>query len=65
MCRYGGEMIDKTGEPRTPKDFREALDTIEHTIINPPLSHPLLVVHLGIIRDALRLVIIAGEKRHV
>ena len=49
----GMEMIDKTGEPRSNEDLQEAIEAIKHAMVNPPLTHPMLVVNLMAIKELL------------
>jgi len=44
---------DKTGQPRSGKELKEALETVISIMIKQPLVLPLFTVHAGIIKDAL------------
>lgn len=50
-------MEDKTGEPRTLKDYEDALEAVVTTMKDPPMDRPILVIHLSIIKDGLTLLI--------
>lgn len=48
------EFIDKTGQPRSEDDLREALQAVEHTMLKDILKvPPRLAVLLPTIRQAL------------
>ena len=48
------KTIDRSGQPRSNKELREALKEVENSIVRDMLKiPPNLAVHLGVIREAL------------
>lgn len=46
-------MVDKSGEPRSDEEIKEALQVVYGLMLRPPMTLPKLVVHLGILKDSL------------
>lgn len=56
-------QVDKTGEPRSPEDYEEALAAVNGAIISVTMNQPALAIHLPTIRDGLIMIIAVYKKK--
>lgn len=57
------EFTDRSGQPRSVQEIREALAVVERRIVKVNTADPELFLTLPTIRDCLRLVLKVAEKQ--